>query len=59
MPQWAERLKRLRHRNSLRDPPYPLRYPEGLNALVLTDAHQTEAELRNLIDAVRKGMDAL
>ena len=57
MPQWAENLNSLHYRNSLHDRPYPLRYPEELN--VLTDAHQTELELRNLIDTVRKRMDAL
>jgi hypothetical protein len=53
MPQWAERL------NSLHDRPYYLRYPGGLNVLVLTDAQQTESELRNLIDTVRKRMEAM
>jgi hypothetical protein len=53
MPQWAETL------NSLHDFPYCLRYPEGLNVLVLADAQQTDSELRNLIDTVRKRMEAL
>jgi hypothetical protein len=59
MPQWAETLNSLHYRTSLDDPPYPVRYPEGLNVLVLTDAQQTETALRNLIDTVRKGMNAL
>jgi hypothetical protein len=52
-PQWVD------HLNGLHDFPYCLRYPEGLNALVLTDAHQTQSDLRNLINTVEKGMEAL
>ena len=52
-PQWAERL------NGLHGRPYYLRYPIGLNGLILPNAPQTTADLQNLIDSVRKGMDSL
>jgi hypothetical protein len=39
--------------------PFHLRYPTTINILVFADAPETESALRNLIDTVRKGMDAL
>jgi hypothetical protein len=53
MPQWAKTL------NSLHEFPYHLRYPTRVNVLVFPNAHETESELWNLIDTVRKGMEAL
>jgi hypothetical protein len=55
-PHWAETLNSLHY--SLRNSP-TLRYPMGLNVLLLPNAQETTSELRNLIDTVRKGMDAL
>jgi hypothetical protein len=53
MPQWAETL------HGSHSHPYHLRYPTTINILVFANVRETESELRNLIDTVRKGMDAL
>jgi hypothetical protein len=53
MPHWAEAL------NGSHSRPHHLRYPTTINILVFANARDTESELRNLIDTVRKGMDAL
>jgi len=50
-PQWAETL------NRLHDYPYHLRYPMGLNGLVLPNPQQTTSELEHLIDTVRQTIE--
>src|SRR6266496_933316 len=48
MPSWAERLA------ALHDAPYPLRYPVGLNGLILPGAHPMLTELSELHESVRR-----